>query len=773
MLNRLASLSLNRPRLTVAVWGVLGLIFVILTTSSLATASLWDRLSRQQNPPTGSESLAGQEILESDADGYYRVTLLVEGIDIEAHHDEVVKAITKSAADLERIPGVLPSVVHPYTAGSDPNNETAKALMDSFIGTDKKSFLMVVTVALNQYPDRREQLLNKVETAMNSIPREFKAFAPGVSAVVSDKALIDADLSAQSGIDFWRSWIIAIFFVSILLLARYRNLIRAGIHAASFVMALSISLIFYYLTAAIWNTTPGVVAAGQVLATAFATAGSMVMSHEFFRQLHLSDSKPVRSARSERVKSRRQRRQKFEDKHINALESAAESMQRLLGVSGLLTFLIAVATSIFNVEGLRSFGVASAGTVLVIMVLNFTFTPALLLWAAKPLEQGKTSFTVPRWIRAIKAFFVNLGRAIARSVKKLTRGKYLLIAGIVNTVLVVVLSIPAFGMQTRFSQPVTLPTATEQGHFLSVLKTKFPHSEREPDARVLTKTSQTELDHWVHDKLAALTGTVIYFDPGIYDDHHAINLTFADPLPSSAENLEKVKFIRAQKASFPFYVTGPSAAELDFDSALFWGVPIMALGLILLVLITVFMVTNTLSITFLTLMFSIGAVIPTLGLDAWLFQDGNLGWLLGYSAQGAVDGNLTMLLWLFGILCGIGFQIILLYPLAFDYYRHHDHFRALDECLQKTREMHRIWSLVTIGLGASLMFSSLIGIKMLGVSLLSLTFWHASVRRLLWPTILRGVGSTIWWTPAWLTGLREKIARQFSPHEAKEAKAEA
>ena len=203
-------------------------------------------------------------------------------------------------------------------------------------------------------------------------------------------------------------------------------------------------------------------------------------------------------------------------------------------------------------------------------------------------------------------------------------------------------------------------------------------------------------------------------------------------------------------------VGGADASSLDFLNAQNAEMPgavafiLIAMALMLLLQFgSAVLPLKAVVMTLLSLTASFGALV-------WIFQDGNLSSLLGFSSPGFTVAIVPILM--FSIIFGLSmdYEVLLLSRIQEAYRRDGDTTRAVAEGLSRTGRVITGAALIMVSVFAAFGTGDLIIIKSLGIGMAIAVLLDATIiRALLVPATMRLLGRRAWWSPArlsWATG---------------------
>ena len=137
------------------------------------------------------------------------------------------------------------------------------------------------------------------------------------------------------------------------------------------------------------------------------------------------------------------------------------------------------------------------------------------------------------------------------------------------------------------------------------------------------------------------------------------------------------------------------------------------------------------------------------GVVTWIFQDGHLSGLLGFTPNGTISPTIPVLM--FAIMFGLSmdYQVFLLSRIRERYDITGDNQGAIASGLQRTGGVITSAALLLVIVIGTFSLSSITFIKLLGVGMIVALILDATlVRMLLVPATMRLVGDANWWAPA-------------------------
>jgi RND superfamily putative drug exporter len=210
-------------------------------------------------------------------------------------------------------------------------------------------------------------------------------------------------------------------------------------------------------------------------------------------------------------------------------------------------------------------------------------------------------------------------------------------------------------------------------------------------------------------------------------------------------------------------VTGRPAADLDQLASLGSRLPWMALYVGLVTFVLLFLAFGSVVLPLKAIVMNIVSIGASFGVVVWVFQDGHLANLLGFTATGFLEP--TNLILMLAILFGLStdYEVFLLSRVREEWDRAGDNTEAVTAGLQRTGGIITAAALLLIIVVGGFATGGAATIKMLGLgTVVAVAVDAALVRTLLVPATMRLLGRFNWWAPGPLArvyrryGLREE-----------------
>ena len=226
---------------------------------------------------------------------------------------------------------------------------------------------------------------------------------------------------------------------------------------------------------------------------------------------------------------------------------------------------------------------------------------------------------------------------------------------------------------------------------------------------------------------------------------------------------------RVDPASGTVLVGGQSAETVDLIDSVGAHLPWMGLIVAGVMLVLLFIAFGSLVLPVKAIVMNLFSITASFGIVTWIFADGHLSGLLGFTPQGFLDATnpILMLAILFGL--SMDYEVFLLSRIREQWDRTGDNDLAVATGVQKTgRIITSAAVLLAVVIGA-FAHSGIVFMKMLGIGMLVALLIDATVvRAMLVPATMKLLGRWNWWAPGPLArwwerhGFREGEERRVS-----------
>jgi len=433
----------------------------------------------------------------------------------------------------------------------------------------------------------------------------------------------------------------------------------------------------------------------------------------------------------------------------DAVARTVATAGRTVLVSGVTVAIVLASLMLFPETILRSIGYGGVATVLVDMIAALTVLPALLAVLGPKVNSLRIRRSAAR---AAAADNTGGWYRIAHSVM---RRPLLYAAPIV--VLLLALGSPFLHVVWGGVDAAALPSSAAPRLVTEALNTDFPGNPTSPIETIVAFSGPVNGSAARAASLTAYAGRLDHVPgvtsaqvTGIHGNIARIDLSYA-PGPYTPQARAIVGQVRdvAAPADATAQTGGQSAALTDELSSIGHTLPWMALAVILATFLLLFLAFGSLVLPLQAIVMNALSLSAMYGVVTWIFQDGHLSGLLGFSPNGTISPTIPVLM--FAIMFGLSmdYEVFLVSRIRERYVATGDNTDAIASGLQRSGGVITSAALLLIVVIGMFSISSITFIKLLGVGMIVALLLDATlVRMLLVPATMRLLGNANWWAPA-------------------------
>jgi putative drug exporter of the RND superfamily len=738
---RLGRVVARHPRLTVAIWLVLAVLGYSFAALGVQGESLFDRLTTGEPTAPGSESQEGRDILAQADDAGASLTLILSEVDPStAGLDD---ALEPARGDLAAIDGVA-SVVDPLALPDGIANPAAEPLL----AKDGNGFLVVVELEPGLGDGPEEQALDAVAERLGEVPDDLRDLAPEVTGVVGGTALIYSSITEQVEEDLRTGEAIALPIALLIMVLVFGGFLAAAMPMAGAFASIAGGLAALYLLSFVMTLDSSVVNVVTVLGLGLSIDYGLLIVSRYREELHkLVDEDGGRAAR----------RRRGDGPVSAAIESTMATAGRTVAFSALTVAISISSLLVFTPEILRAIGAAGVAVVVVAAATALTLVPALLVMTGRRLMRPGSAARVPglsKLLAGTSQVAAEEGR-FSRLAGRVQRHPWWVLAA--SLVVLGTLALPLAHLELRSSTTRLLPEGSTQREFVDILAEQYPASTS-PSITVVAETSLEKATAWTSE-IEQLEHVASVVPPTAVGSYVAIGVRPDTDDGGDATARAAVEEIRDLDPGFPTWVTGQAAAQIDFAAALRAGAAWAALIVGLAMFVLLFLMTGSVVLPLKALLTNLLSLAASLGVLVWVFQDGHLEGLLGFSSTGGIETFVIALVIAFAFGLAMDYEVFLLSRIK----ELHDEGAPDDVAvrlgLQRSGPIITSAAAIIIVVFAGFIAGELLVIKEVGFALAVAVLIDATiVRLLLVPATMTILGRLNWWAPAWMTRIYDRLA---------------
>jgi len=337
-----------------------------------------------------------------------------------------------------------------------------------------------------------------------------------------------------------------------------------------------------------------------------------------------------------------------------------------------------------------------------------------------------------------------------------TQGRPWLVVGGVLLILGI-LAAPALRMELRSSGVQLLPPSAPDRQFFDTLAEQYPASGT-PTIQVVGEATPAQMTPLATD-IAAMEGVELVPPPrAVSDQYSVINVYMVNPDPGSAEAKAVVSSVRGNRTGYQTWVTGQTAALVDFTAALAAQAPAAIAVVVLATFVLLFLLTGSILVPIKALLINIVSLGASLGVLVWVFQDGHGESLLGFKSTGGIETIIPILVVALGFGLAMDYEVFLLSRIKEFRDQGMTNNEAVVAGLQRSGRIITSAALIVVLVFSGFVAGELLVIKQTGVALaVAVTVDATLVRCLLVPATMTLLGEWNWWAPAPLRRLHNRL----------------
>ncbi|MEU8650266.1 MMPL family transporter [Streptomyces sp. NPDC048737] len=438
-----------------------------------------------------------------------------------------------------------------------------------------------------------------------------------------------------------------------------------------------------------------------------------------------------------------------------AIGTTLRTAGRTVLFSALTVAVSLAAMLVFPQYFLRSFAYAGIAVVLLAAAAALILLPAALVLLGHRVD----SLDLRRLFRRGRAKGTDpgteAGAAWGRAATLVMRRAPFFALG--TTAVLVLLGLPFLGVKFGTADDRQLPSSAESHVVQQHLRDGFPGTPG-GGLEVLAEGRATQAEYAAYkERVAALPEVARVDGPLVNGDSAYFTVQpEGEAVDDAAQRL--VGDLRATEAPFDTKVTGAAAVLVDSKDAIGGRLPLAAVFITVVTLLLVFLLTGSVLIPVQAVLLNALSLTAMFGAVVWVFQDGHLSGLLGFTSPGSIETTLPVLMFCVAFGLSMDYGVFLLSRIKEEYDRGGDHEGAVRLGLQRTGGLITaaavILAVVMVAIGTSRVTNT----KMLGLGIALAVLMDAMVvRSLLVPAVMRLTGRATWWAPAPLRGFHRRF----------------
>jgi len=586
---------------------------------------------------------------------------------------------------------------------------------------------------------------------LDLIDEEFSGVQGGFEVLLGGPEAVFADIGHTIETDLLRAELIAIPLTLILLLFVFRSLIAALLPLFVGVIAIFGTLLSLFIIGSATDISIYAINLTTALGLGLAIDYSLFIVSRFREELHAGLS--------------------VEDAVVRTVQTAGKTIL----ISALTVAVSLSALLVFPLYFLRSFAYAGVAVVLLALAGSILSLPALLAVLGHRVDSVRIGRR-----RAARAEHEGTWHRVATLVMR----RPIPIAT-VGVVFLVLLGAPFLRVNFGIPDDRVLPTSAGSRQASEILRSEFSGNAAEGFGVVADGVGSDRLDDIASaaailsamegvDRVDSAAGS---FSAGDLvadgpDDARFIaadgtDVSWMSVIPNfpvvSSEGEQLVKDIRNAELPFDVAVGGQAAGLVDSKAAIGDALPWAISIIVVATLVLLFLMAGSLLVPVKALILNMLSLTATFGAMVWVFQDGNLSGLLGFTATGMIDVSMPILMFCIAFGLSMDYEVFLLSRIKEEYDRVGDNDAAVALGLERTGRIITAAALLLSITFFAFGTSGVSFIKMFGIGLgLAVLIDATIVRAFLVPAFMRLAGDANWWAPRPLRRFHDRFGLKES-----------
>ncbi len=582
----------------------------------------------------------------------------------------------------------------------------------ALVSDDGRSTLVALSLA-GADDDERAQAYDRIREDLQ---------APGLASAVGGQSAIFSDVGEQVEADIARAESLTIPLVVLLCLFIFGSVVSATLPALIGGLAILGSFGMLRLFTTVTDVSIFAINIITLLGVGLAIDYALFVVSRFREELAAGRSTP------------------------EAVAVTMATAGRTVAFSGLTVAVSLASLLLFPQVFLRSMGFGGMAAVLVAMVTALTVLPALLAVLGPKVDAGRMPWRRKRDNRSSAAALSENG-SWARIARLVMRRPVVVLTTVVVGLLA--LGLPFLRVEWTGVDERVLPADTESRIVSERLAADFAGQDLSHATVVVSGAEPAAITTYA-ESLVAVEGVRDVTTTGEDGGRTLLDVSYQAG-DNSAEGTALVEELRAVAVpdGAQALVGGQSAQLVDLLASLGDTLPWMGVMVVLAMLVLLFLAFGSVVLPIKAILVNAISMVASFGVVVWIFQDGNLAGLLGFTPLGALDATqpILMLAILFGL--SMDYEVFLLSRIREQWDFGADNTTAVAVGLQKTGAIITSAALLLSVVIGAFATSGVTFIKMIGIGMLvAIVVDAVVVRTLLVPAAMRLMGKANWWAPA-------------------------
>jgi RND superfamily putative drug exporter len=702
---------------------------------------LCERVSSKPPQDPASESAAANRVIDAAATTGTTLMVQVRGVAVD-DQTALGSAAAVVGPVLEELSARadVAQAIAPFAMPGWPDAPESQAL----VASDRQGFLVTVSLKPHLSSDDETTGEKAVRSHLEKLAKKLGDL-PGVKATVGGETMVFGQLTDQMEADLATGELVSLPVALIVMVLVFAGFAAAALPLLGALASIATALGALFGLSYALDMHTSVINVITVISVGLSVDSGLLGGSRYREELRTSLDGAAHKGRGDPVLVER------------AMETTIATAGRTVMFSALTIAACVAGLLAFSPPILRGFGLGGFVAVLLALLTATTLVPACLVLLGERLVHRSPLARVPLLGRLMshKSDLAPESGVFSKLAHFTQRFPWLVVVAVLA--LLALIASPALDMRMRNSGLELLPKDASQRIFLTDLDADYP-ALRTPAIEIVSDGTLEETAAWADQSLAKLA-LVDAATPSQQDGYVDVSLRLKVADASGSEATDLVKQIRSERPGFDFKVTGPAAQLVDFTQALKAGAPVAVAIIVLAAFLLLFGMTGSLLIPLTALVTNGISLLACLGAVTWLFQNGHLGSLLGYSAVDGIETYIVVLLLIFGFGLAIDYEVFLISRIKEARDSGLDTEAAVRYGLQRSGRVITSAALIIVVVFAGFAAGKLVVIKEIGIGLaLTVALDATLIRMLLVPATMTLLGKANWWAPAPLQRLQHRLS---------------
>ncbi len=443
---------------------------------------------------------------------------------------------------------------------------------------------------------------------------------------------------------------------------------------------------------------------------------------------------------------------------------------RTVAFSGTTVAISLAALMVFPLGFLRSFAYAGIAVVIIAALTAVVFLPAVLAMLGSRVDKLRIVRRRARG-KGSSGFWHRMATFVMRRPGRMAASVTLILA---------LLAVPFLGIELGLSDDRVLPAdssvravhdeiresfGSREASALHVVGTDIGALEAQTAAISRFGAELSALDGVA--RVDALTGTfvdgqMVLGATPLSERFRGEAATYLSVVPAiepiSPEGEALVSAIRDVEAPFEVAVGGGAAQLVDVKDGLLSSLP-LAVGIIAIVTFALlFLMFGSVLVPLKAIVLNLLSLTATFGAMVWVFQDGHLADVLGFTPTGTIEVTMPVLMFAVAFGLSMDYEVFLLSRIKEEYDRTGDNEHSVAVGLERTGRIVTAAALLLAVVLIAFGMSGVSFLKMFGFGMALAVLVDATlVRATLVPAFMKLAGSANWWAPRPLARFHDRF----------------